>query len=168
MPMKAAGSLCPANGIATCFQNLPLGICLGFGIWILGFSASSLGQPTPAQLQFFENKIRPVMADNCYKCHSHQAEKVKAGLFLDTREGVLTGGESGPAIVPGDAEKSLLIKAIRYTNPDLQMPPKGKKLSDEQIADLTTWVKMGAPDPRVAGAAKNWSDSGKKHWAWQP
>src|SRR5262245_50648690 len=90
----------------------------------------------PAQLQFFENKIRPIFANNCYKCHSQQAEKVKAGLLLDTKEGVLKGGETGPAIVPGDPEKSLLIKAVRYTDPDLQMPPKGKKLSETEIADL--------------------------------
>jgi len=125
--------------------------------------------PTPAQLQFFENHIRPVLAENCYKCHSQQAEKVKGGLLLDTKEGVLKGGDTGPAIVPGDPEKSLLIKAIRYTDADLQMPAKGNKLPDTAIADLEVWVKMGAPDPRSATAAqKNWADSGKKHWAWQP
>ena len=124
---------------------------------------------TPAQTQFFENKIRPIFADNCYKCHSQSAEKVKGGLLLDTKDALLKGGETGPAVVPGDPEKSLLIKAVRYTDPDLQMPPKGKKLSDDQIADLVTWVKMGAPDPRVATTAqKNWADSNKKHWAWQP
>ena len=124
---------------------------------------------TPAQTSFFENKIRPILADNCYKCHSQQSEKVKAGLLLDTRNGVLKGGETGPAIVPGDPEKSLLIKAVRYTDPDLQMPPKNKKLSDAQIADLESWVKMGAPDPRVATAAqKDWKDANYKHWAWQP
>jgi hypothetical protein len=144
-----------------------LGICLGFGFWSLGFSALS-ADLTPAQTQFFESKIRPILADNCYKCHSQQAEKVKAGLLLDTREGVLKGGESGPVIVPGNPDKSLLMKAVRYTDPDLQMPPKGKKLSDTQIADLEAWVKMGAPDPRVATLAqKNWTDPNKKHWAWQ-
>src|SRR5205823_2226696 len=105
----------------------------------------------------------------CYKCHSQQAEKVRAGLLLDTKEGVLKGGETGPAIIPGEPEKSLLIKAVRYADPDLQMPPKGNKLSDAEIADLIAWVKMGAPDPRIATAAqKAWADSGKKHWAWQP
>jgi cytochrome c553 len=124
---------------------------------------------TPAQVQFFENRVRPVLVENCYKCHSRQAEKVKGGLLLDTRDGVLKGGESGAAIVPGDPDKSLLIKAIRYADPDLQMPPKDKKLSDPQIEDLVAWVKMGAPDPRVATLAqKEWSDSSKKHWAWQP
>ena len=88
--------------------------------------------------------------------------------MLDTREGLLKGGETGLAIVPGDPEKSLLIKAIRYIDPDVQMPPKGKKLSDAQVADLVAWVKMGAPDPRVATIAqKAWSDSAKSHWAWQ-
>src|SRR5438445_8880803 len=101
---------------------------------------------TPAQLQFFENKIRPILANICYKCHSAQAEKVKGGLLLDSREGLLKGGESGPAIVPGNAEQSRLIKAVRYTDPDLQMPPKGKRLSEEQIADLVTWVNMGTPE----------------------
>ena len=71
-----------------------------------------------------------MLANNCYKCHSAEAEKVKGGLLLDTREALLKGGDTGPAIVPGDPEKSLLIKAVRYTDPDLQMPPKGEKLSD--------------------------------------
>jgi hypothetical protein len=142
----------------------------------LAFAATMLLLPgawaadlTPAQTQFFENKIRPIFANNCYKCHSQSAEKVKGGLLLDTKETLLKGGETGLAIVPGDPEKSLLIKAVRYTDPDLQMPPKGKKLSDGEIADLVSWVKMGAPDPRIATAAqKAWTDSGKKHWAWQP
>ena len=126
-------------------------------------------EPTRAQLDFFESKVRPVLANNCYKCHSTKAEKVKGGLLLDSREGLLKGGDTGPAIVPGDPEKSLLLKAVRQTDPDLAMPPKGDKLSDQQIADLTAWIKMGAPDPRLATAAqKNWKDPTAKHWAWQP
>jgi mono/diheme cytochrome c family protein len=129
---------------------------------------SSAADPTPAQLQFFEGHIRPIFANHCYKCHSQQAEKVKARLWLDTREDLLRGGESGAAIVPGDPENSLLIKAVRYTDPDLQMPPKGQKLTDSEIADLVAWVKMGAPDPRTGAAnQKAWTDP-KKHWAWQP
>ena len=125
--------------------------------------------PTPTQLQFFENRIRPVLVNNCYKCHSQQAEKVRGGLLLDTREGLLKGGDTGPSISPGDPERSLLIKAIRYTDADLQMPPKDNKLPDSAIADLEAWVRMGAPDPRVATAAqKAWTDSNKAHWwAWQ-
>src|SRR5437867_2339395 len=79
---------------------------------------------TPQQLAFFETKIHPVLVEHCYKCHSATAEKIKGGLTLDTREGLLRGGETGPAIVPGDADKSLLLEAIRYANPDLAMPPK--------------------------------------------
>src|SRR5208337_3518814 len=90
---------------------------------------------TPNQVDFFENKIRPVLADNCYKCHSTLAEKVKGGLLLDSREALLKGGDSGVVLVPGDPERSPLIKAVRYTDPDLQMP-KDKKLPEDQIADL--------------------------------
>ena len=135
----------------------------------LAISAAYAAEPTKAQLDFFESKVRPVLADNCYQCHSTKGEKVKGGLLLDSREGLLKGGDSGPAIISGDPEKSLLIKAVRYADPDLQMPPKGKKLSDQQIADLANWVRMGAPDPRIASAAqKEWKDPSAKHWAWQP
>jgi mono/diheme cytochrome c family protein len=124
---------------------------------------------SPAGLEFFEKKIRPVFVDNCYKCHSAQSEKVKGGLLLDTREGLLKGGETGPAIVPGEPEKSLLIKAVRYQDEKLQMPPKDKKLSAEQIADLEAWVKMGAPDPRTGQPSPLAAQrSTKSHWAFQP
>src|SRR5436190_6845451 len=127
--------------------------------------------PSAAQLEFFENHIRPVLAENCYKCHSQQAEKVKGGLLLDTREGVLKGGDTGPAILPGEPEKSLLIKAIRYGDENLQMPPKGKKLAPDQIEALEAWVKMGAPSP-VAGPADSRAETiaakARTHWAFQP
>src|ERR1051325_6106870 len=134
------------------------------------FSSTAVAaEPTKAQLDFFENKVRPVLANNCYKCHSTKAEKVKGELLLDSREALLKGGDSGAAIVPGNPDQSLLIKAIRYTDPDLQMPPKGDKLSDQQVNDLVAWVRMGAPDPRTATAAqKDWKDPNAKHWAWQP
>jgi len=142
-----------------------LGVGLAGGLMALHASAADL---TPAQTAFFENKIRPILANNCYQCHSATAEKIKGDLTLDTRDGVLQGGDSGPAIVPGDPEASLLIKAVRYTDPDLQMPKK-KKLSDDQIVDLTAWVKMGAPDPRTATVAKKPpTDYKTNHWAWQP
>ena len=103
--------------------------------------------PSAEQLSFFEEKIRPVLVKRCYKCHSADAEKLKGELLMDSRAGLLKGGETGPAIVPGDPEKSLLITAIRYEDPDLKMPPKSK-LSDAEIGDLVRWVKLGAPDPR--------------------
>src|SRR6266487_3815847 len=120
-------------------------------------------------IELFEKRIRPLLVEHCYKCHSAQSEKIKGGLLLDTREGALKGGDTGAAIVPGDPEKSLLIKAVRHTDKELQMPHKDKKLPEAQIADLVTWVKMGAPYPRasesrtggIAAKAKSW-------WAFQP
>src|SRR3954465_13091045 len=79
----------------------------------------------PAGIEFFEQKIRPILADNCYQCHSQDSKKIKGGLLLDTKESLLKGGDTGPAIEPGDPEKSLLIKAVRYGDENLQMPPKG-------------------------------------------
>ena len=129
---------------------------------------------SPADLQFFENKIRPVLVENCYKCHSHDADRVKGGLFLDSSAALLAGGDTGPAIIPGKPAESLLLTAISYKDEELQMPPKGKKLTDAQIADFTEWIRRGAPDPRVPTATKPGSATagyggvGKKHWAFQP
>jgi len=127
-------------------------------------------ESTKAELDFFENKIRPLLVNKCYKCHSSKAEKLKGGLSLEFREAVLKGGESGPAVVPGNLEKSLLIKAVRYTDADLQMPPKGQKLTEAEIADLEKWVTMGAPDPRKAesSTATNWNKDKRDHWAFKP
>ena len=122
-----------------------------------------------AGADLFERKIRPILVENCYQCHSAQAEKLKGGLRLDSREGTLKGGDTGPALVPGQPEKSLLIRAVRYADENLQMPPKNKRLSQEQIADLEAWVKLGAPDPRddVPVAKPNNSEA-SKHWAFLP
>src|SRR6266496_1686615 len=112
-------------------------------IWLLGTLVVSLPQhsfsaaePTAEQIDFFESKVRPIFAEHCYTCHSEKAEKLKGGLRLDSSDAILKGGDTGPAIVPGDLEGSLLIKAVRYSDPDLQMPPKNKKLAAEQIASL--------------------------------
>ena len=96
---------------------------------------------------FFEKNIRPVLVEKCYKCHSSQSEKVKADLRLDTKSGLLKGGSSGASLVPFKPDESLLLKAIRYTDSDLQMPPK-QKLTDFEIKNFEIWIKMGAPDPR--------------------
>jgi hypothetical protein len=136
--------------------------------------------PDPAVAQFFEAKVRPVLVDKCYKCHSSEAQKagkLKGELLLDTRGGLLKGGENGPVIVPGKVDESRLIKAIRYTDDDLKMPPK-VKLTDEAIADLEKWVALGAPDPREAPVggeagpvvAKRVIDleAGRNYWAFRP
>jgi mono/diheme cytochrome c family protein len=125
-----------------------------------------------AGLEFFESKIRPVLAESCYSCHSAKSEKLKGGLKLDTRDAVLKGGDSGPALIAGKPDQSLLIKAIRYSDPNLEMPPKGKKLSAEQIADFEKWVAMGAPDPRTNSVTTNqfaidWVKA-REHWAFKP
>src|SRR4029077_10362692 len=91
-----------------------------------------------AAIEFFEKKIRPLLANNCYNCHSANNNSM-GGLRVDDRNGLIQGGGRGPAVVPGDPEKSRLIQAIRQTNDGLKMPPK-KKLSDEEIADLTKWI----------------------------
>ncbi len=127
----------------------------------LALLGSPIPLPAPAQepirdaegVDFFERKIRPVLVERCYACHSVGAEKVKGGLLLDSRAGLLKGGISGPALVAGDPERSLLIRAIRYTDDDMKMPPKGQMLLPGQIADFDLWVKRGAPDPRKADAA---------------
>src|SRR3989441_62703 len=122
--------------------------------------------------EFFEKKIRPVLVEHCYKCHSASAEKVKGDLLLDSREGMLKGGESGkPAVVAGDVDKSRLIEAIRYANDDLQMPPKkaGGKLSAGQIADFIAWINLGAPDPRTGNSEiRNPKSGAKRFWSFQP
>jgi hypothetical protein len=136
--------------------------------------ATANPQVTAEGVAFFEKNIRPVLVDKCYQCHSADAEKIKGGLVLDTRDGIRRGGDTGAAVVPGNLKASLLIEAIRYENKDVAMPPKkaGGKLSDDVIKDFEKWVQMGAPDPRD-GAAKvatkqdTWA-AAKEWWAWQP
>jgi Protein of unknown function (DUF1553)/Protein of unknown function (DUF1549)/Planctomycete cytochrome C len=118
-----------------------------------------------ASERFFEDKIRPLLINRCYECHSTESPKVKGGLKLDSREAVLKGGDSGPVIVPGNSEKSLLIKAVSYVDPELQMPPK-HKLAPEEIALLQQWIGMGAPDPRTNNAITRVTS--KPHWAFLP
>jgi hypothetical protein len=126
--------------------------------------------PPPDETAFFESKVRPLLVERCYECHSH-GKKIKGGLALDSRSGWERGGDNGPAIRPRDVEGSLLIKAIRYADRDLEMPPKAK-LPASEIAILEQWVKRGAPDPRATGeaAAARFIDieAGRKHWAFQP
>src|SRR6186997_1240288 len=100
---------------------------------------------TAKGVEFFESKIRPVLTQRCYACHSSQSKEVKGGLLLDTRDALRKGGESGAAVIPGDIAESLLIQAIKHET--YEMPP-GDKLPDNVIADFEEWVKMGAPDPR--------------------
>jgi hypothetical protein len=144
------------------------GVALAFA---LGAATSAGAENADAAgIEFFEKRVRPLLIESCYTCHSQSSEKgYKGGLLLDLREGLLKGGDSGPAIVPGNPDGSLLIKAVRYTDEILQMPPNGKKLSPEQIAALEDWVRMGAPDPRTGELMAETSlEQARKHWAFQP
>jgi hypothetical protein len=127
--------------------------------------------PTPEQTAFFEKNIRPVLVKECYSCHAASAEKIRGKFKLDSRENLRKGGESGPAIIPGDPKKSLLIQAIKHEHEELAMPPK-KKLPESVIADFEKWVAMGAPDPRDS-ADKGVKyvidlDKGRQFWSFQP
>ncbi len=126
----------------------------------------------PGQLNFFEKKVRPLLAEKCYSCHSAD-EKIKGGLRLDTKDSTLHGGDTGAVIEPGDPEASLLIEAITWEDDDLEMPPK-EKLKPSEISDLKKWIKMGAPDPRVeesGSAVLTQSDidyeKAREYWIYQ-
>ncbi|MAV36798.1 MAG: hypothetical protein CMJ59_15225 [Planctomycetaceae bacterium] len=132
--------------------------------------ALSADKPTARELAFFEKKIRPLLVQHCYKCHSRQAKTVEAGLLLDSRQGWMTGGENGAVIAAGSPGESLLIQAVNYEG--LEMPPK-EKLSPQQIADLTRWVRQGAPDPRTGDSISPIRrtidiDQGRTFWAFHP
>ncbi len=133
--------------------------------------ACCAGTARAADDEFFEKKVRPLLVERCHNCHSATAKKLRGGLRLDNRAAVLKGGDTGPAIVPGQPEKSLLIDAVRYRNESLQMPPAGK-LSDPEIAVLEEWVRRGAPypGPDAAAAAKSGVNlaAGRKFWSFQP
>ncbi len=139
----------------------------GWG-WFVGGLVFAGDSATQEQLDFFENRIRPVLIEHCFQCHSDDAKTPKGGLRLDSRAAVLQGGDSGAAVVPGHAEQSILIEAVRYES--LKMPPQGK-LPEAVVSDLVKWVAMGAPDPRVGETipvASAPTDAGKDHWAFEP
>src|SRR5438552_9938580 len=125
---------------AYCFCAFTAGL---LSLAVVGHDAGA-GDP-PDGMDFFEKKIRPLLVQNCHECQS-TAHKKRGGLLLDSKAAALKGGDTGAVIVPGKPEESLLIKAVRYTDPEIKMPQRGK-LSDQQIADLEHWVAMGAPWP---------------------
>ena len=116
----------------------------------------------------FEKKIRPLLADRCYSCHSRAANKRKGGLLLDSRDAILKGGDSGPAAVPGTPDRSLILRAVRYTE-EFKMPPKGR-LPDSAVADLTTWIRSGLPwsAGEEAAAATASSSAREIPWSFRP
>ncbi len=141
---------------------------------LLAWAMSPLhaAEPDALRLDFFEKKIRPVLVEHCYECHSADAKNLKGGLRLDTRDGVLRGGDTGAAVVAGKPNEGLLLKALRYE--DFEMPPSGR-LPDKVIADFKKWIELGVPDPRVESASANVPttsgkidiEAGKKFWSFQ-
>ncbi|MCA9054386.1 MAG: DUF1553 domain-containing protein [Planctomycetaceae bacterium] len=152
--------------------------CLIIATWlaITGPVGAEDAEATPVQLsadevEFFEAKIRPVLIEHCYRCHSAEGEGVKGGLRLDHAQGWKVGGDSGPAVLPGKPDESLLIESIRYAS--YEMPPDGQ-LPASVIADFETWVRMGAPDPRTDAPALDKGPravdiaAGREFWSFRP
>ena len=150
------------------------------GLFIASFTLQAWGSApsqtavklTPSEQRFFESKISPLLIKHCQSCHSSEKTPM-GGLQLDSRKGWMAGGSRGSAIVPGQPEKSLLIQAIRYQDPELAMPPQGI-LSPQEIEALEQWVLLGAPDPRAepsGGTPKVTTvnlEEGRRFWSFQP
>ncbi len=142
------------------------------GLSAMAAGGSDVAANDPAGVEFFEKEIRPLLAKHCAECHS--AEEANGSLTLDWREAILKGGDSGPAVVPGKPDESLLIEAVRYKNRDLQMPPQNS-LQPAEIAALEKWVSLGLPDPRQpvtedsTGKPVGMSvEDGRDFWSFQP
>ncbi|MBA3938724.1 MAG: hypothetical protein H0X38_14820, partial [Planctomycetes bacterium] len=150
----------------------PIAPAIAMVLLLCAARAASAAEPDADGAAFFEAQVRPLLVERCYRCHSAEGKKFKGGLRLDSRPGMLKGGDTGPALVPGDAERSLLITAVRYGDPDLQMPPK-ERLPAAEVAILTAWIARGAPDPRAtapAFAQPAGADPAvaREHWAYRP
>lgn len=159
----------------SCAHLIPLLLLSTLPSVAFGPSAAVGEEATPsaseAGIEYFEKQIRPLLVKHCYECHSEKSGEREGGLVLDDRQGWLQGGDNGPALVPGDVDASLLIRAVRYADADLQMPPV-KPLDAEDLARLEQWVRIGAPAPEriVVTAQDDPSDpvAGREHWAFRP
>ena len=150
--------------------------CVSFSVCLLvgvkNVDAVEADPPSAAHAAYFEQHVRPLLVKQCYECHSAESKILQGGLLLDSRPGWQKGGDSGPVIVPGKPEESLLVRAVQYAKDEfVHMPPKGK-LSDAEIAVFVEWVRLGAPDPRteaikVATKREINIDEAKKYWAFQ-
>jgi hypothetical protein len=120
---------------------------------------------SPDDAAFFNDRVLPILRSRCFECHSHDAE-ISGGLALDVKSGWEQGGQSGPAVVPGKPDESLLVAAVRHAKADYEMPPDGPKLPDDEIATLVAWVARGAPDPRQVTAADAWEKTYAERMKW--
>jgi mono/diheme cytochrome c family protein len=148
-------------------RNHPVRNGIAAGLVLLASAISTPSSAAEDSHAFFESKIRPALVEHCYECHSAD-QKQKGGLVLDTRDGLRSGGDTGPAIVAGAPDKSLLIKALKHQG-DLQMPPK-KRLPEPIIADFEQWIREGAPDPRDGkrkpSLVEDLLEKAPAHWAF--
>src|SRR5438874_4950705 len=137
---------------------------------VLATAMSPVAVAEDAGREFFEKKIRPILVDRCYRCHASTAKKVGGGLLLDSREALRRGGDSGPAVEPGNPDDSLLIAAVRHDEGAVPMPPK-ETLPEAAVADLVEWVRMGAPDPRDRATpiqpAASWAETLRRRGSWR-
>ncbi len=151
-------------------QPVPLAVVMATMLAMTAAGATKPAALTAAQAAFFESKIRPVLTQHCFECHSAQSAKVKGGLRLDSREGIRAGGETGPGVVPGSPQQSLVLRAIRHEG-KLEMPPK-LRLPASVAADFEQWIAMGAPDPRDAAGSAGYKrmtpEEARSFWAFQP
>ncbi len=142
----------------------------GIELWQGKHDGTNAPPITEEQLVFFEQKVRPLLVKHCYECHSSESSELQGGLLVDSRPTLLRGGASGPAIVPGDVDHSLLLQAVRYED-GMEMPPGGK-ISDTEIADLEQWIKMNAPDPRTSATRfvrkRIDVDQARQFWSLRP
>lgn len=148
---------------------------MAIGLTLVCSGGAAPASPSAAQVEFFEQRIRPILVSDCYECHG--AEKQRGGLRVDYRDGLRQGGDSGPAIIPGDAPNSLFIQSITHAHPDARMPKDRPKLADSVLADFQRWVNEGAPDPRdeppgeFAGESIGWKsvfNARREWWSFQP
>ncbi len=163
-----------------CLANLHVDFCLATGplphalpddaVVVQDEEGTGAEVAAAAEIEFFEKRIRPLLVQQCYECHSAKSDEPGGSLLLDSPAGWLAGGDNGPAVVPGDVEESLLVEAVRYHNENLQMPPV-KPLAAEEVAWLERWIAVGAPAPDKveAQAGDDPSDpvAGKEHWAFK-
>lgn len=145
--------------------------CITFSLVISSLTIRASADSTSG-IKFFESKIRPVLVEHCYGCHSETSGKSRGGLKVDSYESMIAGGDTGPAIAPRSLQKSLLYESILYGENSYQMPPKGK-LPEQTIEDFRRWILMGAPDPRTTKispdiATKIDFEQGRSFWAYQP
>src|SRR3954454_13978240 len=146
-------------------------------LMLISAGPAPTGDPAPradaSSVEFFEEKVRPILVGHCYACHSADT-KPAGGLRVDDRNGLLAGGDNGAAVVPGAPDASLLLRRVAHTDAKRRMPKEGEPLTEAQVADLTRWIQDGAgwPSAKVPaslGRPKAWYESiRKEHWAWQP